>query len=284
MTGAAKGAVTVVVATRNRCPDLLRTLPRHECRVVVVDNGSTDGTARVMRERFPDVELVELGRNAGATARNVGVERVRTPYVAFADDDSWWAPGCLVRAVELLDAHPEVALLTARVLIGPDQRPDPVSVLMADDPLGPNPSLPGPAVLGFLACAAVMRREAYLGVGGFDDVIFFCGEEEMLALDLSTAGWWMAYVDELTVHHHPAVSSSRRGRYQLATRNRLLVALIRRPWSKLAQDALRAARSGGPGLRATFSAARRAPRAMGRRQRLPDRVEEAKQRLESLGS
>jgi len=272
--------VTVVVATRNRCQDLLLTLPRHESPVVLVDNGSTDGSPAVVRDRFAHVEVVELGRNAGATARNVGVEQARTPYVAFADDDSWWASGCLARAAEVLDACPDVALLTARVLVGTEQQPDPVSVAMAEDLLGPDASLPGPAVLGFLACAAVVRREAFLQVGGFDDVIFFGGEEEMLALDLSSAGWQMAYVDELTVHHHPSVSPDRRGRARLATRNHLLVTLMRRPWPVLADKTLRAAASGGPGVRATLSALRRAPRAIARRRPLPERVEEAKQRLE----
>src|SRR5689334_20787545 len=120
--------VTVVVATRNR-PDRLReTVPRHRAATVVVDNGSdpplsvpgADDRARAVpgsadgkraAGRAPAVEVIRLGENAGAAARNVGVRRARTPFVAFADDDSYWAPGSLARAAELLHAHPKAALL-----------------------------------------------------------------------------------------------------------------------------------------------------------------------------
>jgi glycosyltransferase involved in cell wall biosynthesis len=150
MTGSDR--VTVVVATRNRWPDLEQSLPRHEAAVILVDNGSTDGTPERVRERFPHVEVVELPHNQGAVARNIGVRRASTPYVAFADDDSWWAPGALARAAGLFDEHPRLALLAARMLVGPAERPDPVCELMATSPLGRDPDLPGPSVLGFLAC------------------------------------------------------------------------------------------------------------------------------------
>jgi hypothetical protein len=123
--------------------------------VVVVDNGSSDGAQRMVGERLPAVELIELGANHGAAARTVGARRWRAPYVAFADDDSWWAPGALARAADLMDAHPRLALLAARVVVGDDERPDPVSALMARSPLPAAPDLPGPPVLGFLACGAL---------------------------------------------------------------------------------------------------------------------------------
>src|SRR5918911_3792446 len=68
--------------------------------IVVVDNASSDGTPEAVRRAFPSVRVIELVENVGAAARNVGVEAVETPYVAFSDDDSWWAPGALARAAE----------------------------------------------------------------------------------------------------------------------------------------------------------------------------------------
>ena len=159
--------------TRDRWPDLQASLPRHEAPVILVDNGSSDGTPDVVRRHFPHVDVVELGGNHGSVARNIGVERARTPYVAFADDDSWWAPGALEAAADTLDAHPRLAVLAGRLLVGADERHDPVCALMADSPLGRAADLPGPSVLGFLACGAVVRRDAYLAAGGFDDVVFF---------------------------------------------------------------------------------------------------------------
>jgi hypothetical protein len=58
-------------------------------------------------------------------------------------------------------------VLAARVLVGPDRRRDPVCDEMAHSPLGRAADLPGPSVLGFIACGAVVRRSAFLEVGGF---------------------------------------------------------------------------------------------------------------------
>lgn len=169
--------VTVVVMSRNRRRELLASLSRHRAPVVYVDNASTDGSVEAVRAAHPDVDVVELDRNAGAYARTVGVRRARTPFVAFADDDSWWAPGALALAADALSAHPRVGVVTARILVGADQRLDPVSVEMARSPLRPPAGGgPGPSLLGFVACATMVRTEAFLAVGGFDPVVRFPGE------------------------------------------------------------------------------------------------------------
>ena len=196
--------VSVVVASRNRRAELLATIPRHEAPVVLVDNASTDGTAAAVRQAHPEVTVLALDRNEGAYARTRGVARAGTPFVAFADDDSWWAPGDLARAVAIMRAHPRLAVLNARILVGPEERLDPVCTEMAASPLGTPPDLPGPALLGFVACGALVRTDAFDAVGGFDSVVRFPGEEERLALDLAAAGWGLAYVDSVTVHHHPS--------------------------------------------------------------------------------
>jgi GT2 family glycosyltransferase len=271
--------VTVVVMTRDRWPDLERTLPRHEAPVVLVDNGSSDGTPELVRRRFPHVDVVALGTNHGSVARNIGVERATTPYVAFADDDSWWAPGCLDRVADLLDDHPRLAVLAGRMLVGPEEQEDPVCALMADSPLGREPDLPGPSILGFLACGAAVRREAYLEAGGFDDVVFFMGEEERLALDLATLGWGLAYCSEVVVHHHPSPARDPDARRARAARNRLLTTVMRRPWPVVAREALNDLRAGPPGRRAVRQALPAVPRALARRRRLPPEVEAARRLL-----
>ena len=226
------GRVTVVVATRNRLRALQRSLPHHPSPVILVDNGSTDGTVGFVQRHFPHVRVVEAGRNLGAPARNLGVELAETPYVAFADDDSWWAAGALDLAADVLDAHPRLAMLGARVLVGAEQRLDPVSEEMRRSPLGVQDDLPGPSVLGFLACGAVVRKKAFLEAGGFDEVIFFFfGEEERLAMDLAAQGWGLAYVDAV-VHHHPSPPRDPAGRQALAVRNAVLTAVLRRPGAR----------------------------------------------------
>lgn len=270
--------VTVVVMTRDRWPDLEKSLPRHEAPVILVDNGSTDGTPELVRREFPHVDVVELDRNHGSVARNIGVERASTPYVAFSDDDSWWAPGALAQAAEILDAHPRLAVLAARMLVGEQERPDPICRLMAESPLGTEEDLPGPSVLGFLACGVVVRREAYLGAGGFDEVIFFMGEEERLALDLATHGWGLAYVDPVVAHHHPSASRDSLKRQARAARNRLLTTVMRRPWPVVLRAAGEDLRAGRAGWLAVAETLRVLPRALANRRVVPAHVE-ARRRL-----
>ena len=269
--------VTVVVATRNRRERLMETLPEHRAPVILVDNGSDDGGPDVIAEAFPAVEVVRLGENRGAAARNEGVRRAGTPYVAFADDDSYWTQGSLARAAALLDAHPRLGLVTARVLVGPERRLDPVSADMATAPLGTPHGAPGPSVLGFLSCAVVVRREAFLAVGGFQKHLFVYGEEALLAMDLAAANWWLCYVPSLVVRHFPQPAGRDNGfRHRIEARNRMLTALLRRPLPIVARSLATGLRE-SPG--AGWDVLRDLPWALSHRRLLPPAVEAGLRRL-----
>jgi GT2 family glycosyltransferase len=227
------GRVGVVIITRDRARELLRTLARlHElsdrAAIVVVDHASRDGTARLVRGRFPAVRVLRLDRDHGAAGRNAGARSVDCPYIAFCDDDSWWADGALSRAVGVLDAHPTVALVAGRVLIGEERWLDPACEAMRTSPLGDRVGLPGPRVLGFVACGAVVRRSAFLAVGGFAPRLTIGGEEQLLATELATAGWDLVYDDGVVAHHHPSPTRDRRDRRSVQERNQLWFAWLRR--------------------------------------------------------
>ena len=64
---------------------------------------------------------------------------------------------------------------------------------LADSPLGRDPALPGPSILGFLACSAVVRKDAFEAVGGFSKILHFRGEEQLLSWDLSAHGWDLCF-------------------------------------------------------------------------------------------
>ncbi|MCW2667091.1 MAG: glycosyltransferase [Frankiales bacterium] len=236
--------MSVVVITHQRVDELdrtlrlLRTLPEQP-QVVVVDNGSTDGTAAMVRQQHPGVVLLEPGRNLGAVGRNLGVAHVDTPYVAFCDDDTWWEPGSLRRAADLLDAHPRLAVLTAHILVEPGRRDDPICAELRDSPLHRPAGIPGAPLLSFLAGASVLRRSAFLEAGGFSEKLWLGGEEELLASDLARAGWHMAYVDELVVHHQPSKARDAHLRRRNGIRNTLWFGWLRRP---LPSAAVRTAR------------------------------------------
>ena len=257
----------------------METLPRHSAPVIVVDNGSDDGGPDAIATAFPQVTVVRLGENRGAAARNAGAALARTPYVAFADDDSFWAPGSLRQAAKLLGTHRRASLLAARVLVGPEARVDPVSAAMAAAPLGAPADGPGPFVLGFLACAVVVRRDAFLAAGGFHPKLHMYGEEALLAMDMAAAGWHLNYAPELIVRHLPLPAGrNNRARRRMETRNRLLTALLRRPPGVVARTAVSATRANPRGV---ADAARLLPWALRSRRALPPDVESALVRLAS---
>jgi GT2 family glycosyltransferase len=281
----------IVIATRNRRESLLSTLERLACLpdrppVTVVDNASEDGTAAALRNGWPDVELISLPENLGAYARNVGVEAVAAPYVAFCDDDSWWLPGSLERAVEMFVRYPELALVAARIVVNETGQDDPTCAAMAASPLVDARPGPGCPVLGFIACGVVVRRAAFLEAGGFERRLLLGCEENLLALELATRGWQLSYVPDV-VACHAAQPRSAISRRRLLVRNALWIAWLRRPLP----HALRAtAMTVGAAVRdprlipALGDTLRGAHWVIASRRRLPANIERSLQTLEAQRS
>lgn len=171
---------------------------------------------------------------------------MHTPYVAFCDDDSWWAPGALSAAADLLDQHPALGAVTARIIVEPDGTDDPIVKELRQPPV-PGPSwLPGPALGSFLAAGTVLRTHAFRAAGGFHPRLWLRGEEELLAADLAANGWWLTYADHLAVHHQPSQVRDPTLRRRHGIRNTLWFTWLRRP--------------AGPALRRTLHLARTVPR------------------------
>jgi GT2 family glycosyltransferase len=274
-----------VVATRDRADDLADTLSRlldnTGCPIIVVDNNSHDTTREVTAEfsgRYPGrLQLIGLPRNRGAVARNVGVAACRTPFVAFCDDDSWWQPDATEIAEEQFDRHPDLALLAACTVVEPGARIDAFSRQLAGSPLGRHRGKPGPSILGFQSCSAMVRKTAFEAVGGFNEVLFFRGEEQLVALDLVVAGWQLCYCPDMVAFHRP---SPRRGtpaaQRARVLRNDFLTACMRRPPSTCARTwaaLLRAAVHDRAHMRAAAEALTLLPAALRNRRRLPPDVE-----------
>jgi GT2 family glycosyltransferase len=242
-TGCPDSRVTVAVITHNRRAELARTLGHlaalpEKPAVIVVDNGSTDGTAAYVRWRHPGVRLIASRRNLGAVGRNLAVRQVVTPYVAFCDDDTWWEPGSLAQAADALDAHPDVASVTARIIVEPTGEDDPIVPELAHSPVAARPGLPGPALLSIMAGASVLRTDAFRAAGGFSPRLWLGGEEELLCTDLVTAGYWLCYLPEATVHHQASLARDAALRSRLGIRNTLWFTWLRRPaWSALQRTA-----------------------------------------------
>jgi GT2 family glycosyltransferase len=247
--------VGVAIATRDRRERVLETAARivalpERPPLVVADDGSRDGTVGALRERFDAarVAVLALDPGHGSAARNTAVDALPTPYAAFNDDDSWWEPGALQLAAELFDANPSLALIAADVLVGPDRRPDPTCVAMRQSALAHGATTPAPRaypVLGFVACGAIVRRAAFLAVGGFDRRYGVGGEEALLALDLASAGWELWHVPAIVAHHWPPSSGRRPQRDARTLRNDLWTTWLRRPARRVPAATLRRLRHAG---------------------------------------
>lgn len=289
----AESRTTFVIATRNRTAELSAVLARlldtTRCPIVVVDNASEDDSVAVTRNvaaaAAGRLRVVALDRNRGAVARNIGVEQSDTPYVAFCDDDSWWAPTAIDIAETVFDARPTVALLAARTVCWPQGHDDPIVGALAASPLGREPGLPGPSILGFLACSAIVRKVAFQGAGGFSPILHFRGEETLLAWDLAANGWDLCFCDALVAYHQPSASRPvNTVQDARSLRNAVLTTWLRRPVRPCLQATARLARAAARDAahaRPLGEALRRLPAVIRQRRRLPAEVERWVRVLES---
>jgi GT2 family glycosyltransferase len=189
------------------------------CKVVVVDNGSTDGSAEMMRDRFPRVELMLLERNVGfGVALNQAIEAFPGDPLLLLNNDVVCAPDFV--AEMLASLRPDVEMVAGVLL--QDRAPELVDsagiivderTLMAFDYLHGHPaeSVKGAAApVGPSGGGALYRHQPFLEVGGFDEHIFAYYEDLDLALRLRAAGGRCALAPGARARH--AYSATLRGR------------------------------------------------------------------------
>lgn len=169
-------------------------------RVIVVDNGSTDGTVDLVRREYSEVTLLPLDENLGfGKANNLGVAAGTAPYVVLINNDVDVAPDFLERAVAPLRANPGLGAVAALTTHPTTGRVDQIGIELDRGlcayPRGLDQD-PDALRLGPLAApcggAAAYRRSAYEEVGGFDERLFAYSEDLDLGLRLHAAGWRFA--------------------------------------------------------------------------------------------
>lgn len=233
------GEAEVLIPSWNRAESLARTLrslaeQSEACAVCVIDNGSEDGTAAMVRRDFPEVRLVELGVNAGfGAAINAGARDSEAELLILLNNDAV-ADGSFTAA--LLAAHrSQGAEMIAACLRQPDGRIDTLGVrvdhsliayeLGHGSPYEPG-SLEGADPLGPTGGAGAYRRQAFLEVGGFDEAIFAYLEDVDLALRMRLAGMRCATAyDAFAWHEHAGTlgsGSAAKNRLMGRARDRLL--------------------------------------------------------------
>ena len=250
--------VTVVMITRDRAAALRNALGRLSSLpdappVIVVDNASVDATSEVITAAGSNVKGIRLRHNLGAAGRNAGVQAARTPYVAFSDDDSWWAPGALSRAAPISAATRGSACLplasssAAQKSSIPNARRwqavlcDRRPTCLARASWASSPAAPscGAALFWKRRISPALRRR----------------RRRNAALHRPYArGSGLAYCDDVTAVHHPEPGAARPGRRARLVRNRLWTAWLRfsagAAWTATTRTAHAALSDGG--VRAGF--------------------------------
>lgn len=182
-----------------RCLAALReqSLPPEKFEVIVVDNGSSDGTADLARS-FAGVAVHVESRPGSYAARNLGLGLARGTYVAFTDADCRPDPCWLERALDAAEHHPDAGVLAGKISLFEEGRE--TSPLCADyERLFSFPQ--SFAARGNCATANWMsRREVFDAIGGFNERLKSGGDREM-ALRIRDAGHPLAYVPDMIVWH-----------------------------------------------------------------------------------
>jgi N-acetylglucosaminyl-diphospho-decaprenol L-rhamnosyltransferase len=198
-----------------------QTISHH---AIVVDNASPDDSVALLRARFPEVEMLELGANRGyAAACNAGVAAGSGEYVVLLNNDVVLERRFLERLVAPLAADSGVGSAVP-VLLGPAGDLIDSAGLAADPTLAGFGRLQGrplaaagearPVLLGPAGTAGAYRRSALEAVGGLDERIFMYQEDLDLALRLRAAGWGTSLARDARGVHLGSATSKRRSARQ----------------------------------------------------------------------
>lgn len=244
--------ISVIVVNWNRC-ELLRqalgSLARQQqahYEVIVVDNGSTDGSLAMIEREFPEAKLIRNGVNRGfCAANNQGIAAAAGEYIALLNNDAEAEPHWLAALLAVFTDRPEVGMAASKILMASDpRRIDKAGHLIWPD--GQNRGRGAGAMdvgqfdrveptLWPDGCAAMYRRAMLDQIGGFDEDFFAYADDAELGLRARIAGWQCLYTPFAVVRHHRGatlgVHNARR--LMLIERNRILLAVKLFPASLL---------------------------------------------------
>lgn len=207
-------AVSLIICTRNRCVKLARCLRYVEritfdqpWELIIVDNGSSDGTAAVVQEfsktaHIPVVYVFETKQGNG-NGRNAGVNIARGEIMAFTDDDCYPAADFLKKTWIAFE-DPSIGYITGRVILH-DESDYPITINESNTPrvFPKNAFMSAGAVQG---ANMAFRKMVLIDIGGFDPLFgagaLFSAEDIDVASRASAGGWIGRYQPEVVVRHH----------------------------------------------------------------------------------
>jgi GT2 family glycosyltransferase len=194
------------------CLDALRAQTYPHLEVILVDNGSTDGSQALVEEQYPEVQLLALDRNLGLTGgNNAGFRAAQGEILISLNNDTEAGPRFVKALVSALQSHPEAGMAAAKMLLF-DQReilhsagdgyyldgiPFNRGVWQADEGQFDEPGW----VFGGCGGAVAYRRTMLDQVGLFDESFFMYCEDVDLNWRSQLAGWRCWYTPEAVVYH-----------------------------------------------------------------------------------
>ena len=216
--------VSVVVVTWNALPWIEQCLESVRGRdVVVVDNGSTDDTVAFVRERYPDVRVIEQANKGMGGGNNAGMRASDGRYYFLLNSDAWVIEEGLDELVRFADGHPEAAVIGPKLVntdgtLQRSARSEPTLWGLATEylfirKLAPHSRLFNPLYRGDFAHdrveevdwlygpALLVRREAADAVGLFDEDFFMFSEEVDWMTRFRRAGWQVLFFPGAKVVH-----------------------------------------------------------------------------------
>jgi len=217
--------LTVIIPSWNRVELLAHCLASLDvqtvpCRVIVVDNGSTDRTGEILQNRFPGVQCIRLEKNLGfARAVNIGIEAARTPLLALLNNDTEADPSWIEAGLNGFDRYPDYAFFASRIIDFYDRtRLDSAGDSYGRTGLPTKRGFGAPTdayitpepVAGASAGAAFYRSELFRRVGLFDESYYLYLEDVEFSLRARTAGFPCLYLPQAVVYHIEGASDPER--------------------------------------------------------------------------
>lgn len=228
------------------CLDSLRMQSRQDFRVLLIDNGSKDGSAAFVKEHYPEVTLICFPENRGfCGAVNEGIRQSHTPYVILLNNDTICEPDFVAELADAMDRDPGCFSCASRMV----QMQDAGRIDNAGDyycafgwAFACGKGKPAEQYLKkreiFSACAgaAIYRRAVFDEIGLFDEVHFAYLEDIDIAYRAKIAGWRNSYIPEAIVHHvGSATSGSVYNEFKIrhSSRNSIYLIYKNMPWPQI---------------------------------------------------
>jgi GT2 family glycosyltransferase len=234
--------LSIIIVNYNTCrllDECLASLqtavsPPKGMEIIVVDNASSDGSQEMVREKYPQVQLLACAENRGfAAANNLGAQRAKGRTLLFLNSDTKLSSDALIQPFNYLDAHDNVGAITVRLVYPSGERdpdnhrgfPTPWNALCHFSGLGrlfPGSPLFNDyfqsyadfeqthAVPVIAGSFMMMPRTVFEQLEGWDETYFFYGEDIDLCFRIGQLGYEIIYYPHVEVLHYKGASSGLR--------------------------------------------------------------------------